>query len=270
MKPVTCQATEYYNGHAYDLIFVQLAWPDAKQAATLLTPPPGFGTGHLTTISDLAEDIFVASAFGPFIVGADGAWAGMTDEAIEGEWRWIDSTPGVWQDPHFFGAPIQTAFVNWNTGEPNNAIGGNEDHLSIRGSGRFNDYDNLANNNNSYLVEFEPEHPPGDYNRNGTVDAADYVLWRKLVGHLVTACSGPDFNCNGFVEFDEYAPWRQNFGNTTANSASAVGGEYTGPARSIPEPSAMTLAGLLAFGSIGCSRRIPCAIIFRAAASRHL
>jgi T5SS/PEP-CTERM-associated repeat protein len=47
-----------------------------------------------------------------------------------------------------------------------------------------------------------PDVLPGDFNRDGTVDSADYVVWRKGLGTTYTA---NDFNT-----------WRSNFGNTTA------------------------------------------------------
>lgn len=60
----------------------------------------------------------------------------------------------------------------------------------------------------------------GDYNGNGVVDAADYVLWRK--------------NPTGFGGIPGYNTWKQNFGESGLGSGSAV-----------PEPAAIVLAGLL-------------------------
>jgi hypothetical protein len=81
---------------------------------------------------------------------------------------------------------------------------------------------------------------PGDFNRDNAIDAADYPLWRRLIGELVPACSGPDANCNGAVDYDDYRIWRSNFGTTlgsgASNSASAA----------IPEPVSSVLCGLLA------------------------
>ena len=34
------------------------------------------------------------------------------------------------------------------------------------------------------VIRFVPDELPGDYNQNGTVDAADYVVWRKTGGTL--------------------------------------------------------------------------------------
>ena len=62
----------------------------------------------------------------------------------------------------------------------------------------------------------------GDYNNNGTVDAADYVLWRN---------GGPLQNdpTNG-VQPEDYNVWRANFGKSPIGAGSAS-------AASVPEPS---------------------------------
>jgi hypothetical protein len=60
---------------------------------------------------------------------------------------------------------------------------------------------------------------PGDYNRNGVVDAADYVVWRD------TLDSTPDLDADGdgdgTVDQDDYGIWRMNFGSSFAAEARA-------------------------------------------------
>jgi hypothetical protein len=81
---------------------------------------------------------------------------------------------------------------------------------------------------------------PGDFNRNNVVDAADYPLWRRLIGELVPACSGPDANCNGAVDNDDYRVWRSNFGRTHSAGASDLSAlAQIQPA--VPEPAALAL-----------------------------
>ena len=68
-----------------------------------------------------------------------------------------------------------------------------------------------------------PEPPvgtPGDYNNDGKVDAADYVLWRKNP----TAFGGPG----------GYTTWRQNFGNPPASGSALNSG-------AVPEPASAML-----------------------------
>ena len=77
--------------------------------------------------------------------------------------------------------------------------------------------------------------PPGDYNKNGVVDAADYVLWRK--GDLAA-----DSNGDTVVDQTDYDFWRARFGNPNPGAGAGLS------STSVPEPAALTLLviGLLA------------------------
>jgi hypothetical protein len=64
-------------------------------------------------------------------------------------------------------------------------------------------------------LEAQPVPPPltGDYNRDGAVDAADYVVWRKVLGTSVDPYSGADGDGNGVVSPIDYDTWVYHFGN---------------------------------------------------------
>lgn len=79
----------------------------------------------------------------------------------------------------------------------------------------------------------------GDYNGNGTVDAADYVAWRKG-GTLVNEVDTP-----GTVNAADYTAWRARFGNTTGSGLGAS---------AIPEPATSVLL-LLSFAAYPFNRR---------------
>jgi hypothetical protein len=65
---------------------------------------------------------------------------------------------------------------------------------------------------------------PGDYNKNGQVDAADYVLWRNALGQTGLApFSSADGNGDGTVDDTDYGVWRANFGATLPLPAAASG-----------------------------------------------
>lgn len=84
---------------------------------------------------------------------------------------------------------------------------------------------------------------PGDYNANGIVDGADYVVWRKnngLTGGATTVQG--DGTGDGNVNAADYTYWRTRFGNTSG-SGSSLGGA------AVPEPAA---AVLLLMGSAIC------------------
>jgi hypothetical protein len=80
---------------------------------------------------------------------------------------------------------------------------------------------------------------PGDYNSNGVVDAADYVVWRSNVGQPSIPNRGTGITGN--VGTADYNFWRAHFANT---SGSGAGGLSTSP---VPEPSSVLLivVGLL-------------------------
>ncbi len=67
----------------------------------------------------------------------------------------------------------------------------------------------------------------GDYNQNGVVDAADYVLWRGQLGTTgVTPYSGADGSGNGSVGPEDYGVWRAHFGQTLP--AAGIGSGLSG------------------------------------------
>lgn len=51
---------------------------------------------------------------------------------------------------------------------------------------------------------------PGDANRDGIVNAADYVVWRNTVGSQIDLCA--DFDHSGTVDTLDYGVWRAHFG----------------------------------------------------------
>lgn len=78
---------------------------------------------------------------------------------------------------------------------------------------------------------------PGDYNNNGKVDSADYVLWRNG-GPLMNEVSAP-----GTVNAADYTAWRARFGNTSGSGADA---DFADAA--IPEPTTLVMVMLASTG----------------------
>ncbi len=70
----------------------------------------------------------------------------------------------------------------------------------------------------------------GDYNRNGVVDAADYVVWRDSLGPVYNQV--------------DYQIWRSHFGETR------TAGLVSGSINAVPEPGTMALF-LMAFAIAG-------------------
>lgn len=76
---------------------------------------------------------------------------------------------------------------------------------------------------------------PGDFNRDNTTDAADYVAWRKRLGSVYTP---PDVNT-----------WIANFGGASGTGGAAPSGTLA------PEPSCFTLLASVAAFAFGFRRR---------------
>lgn len=95
-----------------------------------------------------------------------------------------------------------------------------------------------------------PPSTPGDYNDDGTVDAADYVVWR----YNVNAPAGTLDNDidGGPIGPEQYNTWRAYFGES-AGVGSAAGAAET----SVPEPTGiyMTALTILLMASTGVRLR---------------
>ena len=91
---------------------------------------------------------------------------------------------------------------------------------------------------------------PGDFNLSGTVDSADYVVWRKSLGQFGAALAA-DANNSGNIDQDDYGIWRSNFGATASfgSGASLVN-------TAVPEPATwISAACLLALTLLSNRRR---------------
>jgi Tol biopolymer transport system component len=78
---------------------------------------------------------------------------------------------------------------------------------------------------------------PGDFNRNGVVDAADYTVWRDGLEQ-------------GTYRLDQYGIWKTNFGRTKSGNA----GSEAIP-RPVPEPASWALLATLLASIRRCRRR---------------
>jgi hypothetical protein len=87
-----------------------------------------------------------------------------------------------------------------------------------------------------------PAGVPGDYNDNGTVDAADYVLWRNG-GPLENEGNDP-----GTVNQADYDFWRSQFGKPSGSGSGLT---------AVPEPVTSFLVTLAVFGIGLICRRSP-------------
>ncbi len=94
-----------FEGHWYQCFGEPVTWPQAQAACQEMG-------GHLIIINSEEENTFASF----FVTGTRALWIGLTDEAQEGTWRWVDGTPAE--------------FTAWAPGEPNDWQG-REDHAEI-------------------------------------------------------------------------------------------------------------------------------------------
>jgi hypothetical protein len=98
-------------------------------------------------------------------------------------------------------------------------------------------------------------HPPaalaGDYNLNGVVDAADYVVWRKTLGGSVTPYTSADGNGDCKIDDSDRVMWRAHFGQTLPAPGTAVGTDGVAPSSETPISPTAGRASDAAFDSYG-------------------
>jgi hypothetical protein len=82
---------------------------------------------------------------------------------------------------------------------------------------------------------------PGDYDANGTVEPADYDVWKAAFGTAVTPGSGADGNANGVVDAADYSVWRNNLGATQPPGSGSLAGGGGLAAIAVPSEFAMDL-----------------------------
>jgi hypothetical protein len=88
----------------------------------------------------------------------------------------------------------------------------------------------------------------GDYNQNGTVDAADYTVWRNHQGQNFTLTNeNPAAATPGVVDAEDYAFWKSRFGATAGSGSGATA------TSTVPEPTSLVLLMLVTTG--WCVRR---------------
>lgn len=117
-QPIQWSIADGGNGNWYEYvstgsIFTGFSFANARSDAESRTHL-GF-TGYLATVTSAAEQTFLNGAF-PYLIGFGGgsfAWLGASDQAVEGEWRWLGGPE----------AGQLVSYTNWAAGQPVNAPG---------------------------------------------------------------------------------------------------------------------------------------------------
>lgn len=202
-------------------------WSQPKGFQALGMYPSGWSGGGLAYFG---SDI---TAAGDLIVGS-----AQLSDVIQ------DREPIIWDEVRHFrslrtilNTAIGTPLTGWD--DLGIAYAVSADGTVIVGSG----VPNGAMQDQGWVMLFDPveiDPPQGDYNRDGTVDAADYIVWRNLLGELVEPCSGPDANCNGFVDNTDYRTWRSDYGRSVVSGRAAADERQRDVTANVPEPALMT------------------------------
>jgi hypothetical protein len=202
-------------------------------------------------------------------VGATEVWAidqGDWEEEFTSWVSWTSQTTsetllGIMQnvsinDPELMGnttfvdADLTTRVQDWHAGSKAN-LG-----LLLKWAGGPQDGDTFASRESTtddpaqlIITHSDPSSvTPGDYNQSGTVDAADYTVWRDTLGSTTNLSADGDGSLT--IDAGDYTVWQTNFGMGAGSvSISAIG---------VPEPSAMLLSvvGLAAIGVRMARRRM--------------
>jgi hypothetical protein len=96
------------NGHCYFMDARTTTWDLARSACQQR------GAGwDLVSVRSAADSAFIADAL------VFEAWIGASDTAREGTWVWAVDEQAFWQGAGATGAPVEGAYANWNSTEPN-------------------------------------------------------------------------------------------------------------------------------------------------------
>ncbi|MBL8857156.1 MAG: hypothetical protein JNL28_01445 [Planctomycetes bacterium] len=116
------------NGRTYHLL-AAATWTNAEARAIQLG-------GHLATVDSPAENEWIRSTWQNFQGTPHDLWIGFNDAAVEGTFVWADGSP--------------VTYTNWDAGEPNNALTG-EDYTNIRRDSPTGNWNDLGNNPTGYF-----------------------------------------------------------------------------------------------------------------------
>ncbi len=215
---------------------------DAAQHAFRYSGTPGSGgvMVDLGTVGGTSSHAYDVNETG-FVVGVADRAAGAGGGSWATLWQ-IDAGNTAIDLDAWFDAINPTLGVHWSLTE---ARGINNNGL-ITGVGMYDDGPGgLTDGSRAFVLDASSLiHPiPGDFNNNGTVDAADYIVWRDNLG---SGTALPNDDTAG-VGPDDYDRWKMHFGEMAGT------GSVAGANAAVPEPA--TLVTLILATAGWCLRR---------------
>ncbi|MEM8709673.1 MAG: C-type lectin domain-containing protein [Planctomycetota bacterium] len=179
VAPAAAQVVNPANGHVYELISSTVDWSQARSFAESSTHQGV--QGHLVTISDEAERIFVSSLTGATVwIGAHQDTTSSSYSEPNGGWTWIT------------GEPFQYTF--WASGEPNNSPAG-ENVAQAYGWGGWNDaLDTPFAGSSGFIIEYDIDACEGDvFDGNHSCGTAVSNVTFMIERDLVVSDENPDY-----------------------------------------------------------------------------
>ncbi len=179
---------------------------------------------------------------------AQGKWMSLQDRGVAGWQEALPLAPTSISELNSDGVLTLSPFSGYDLGELYKSVGGTQDlRFEFLMAGAALPLDGK--------VVYGPFGPvsapglPGDFNNNGTVDAADYTVWRNNLGAAnESALNGNGNGLNG-VDQADYTLWKSNFGNSFGSGSGAA----ISSGSNVPEPSTSLL--LLSIAGLFSSRR---------------
>ncbi len=168
---------------------------------------------------------------------------------------------GAYQSSH---SPYGTFDQGGNVAEWNETSGGSG--MRVRRGGGWNStatyLSNATRETLSPAVEYNytgfrlaaaalPAGVPGDYNSNGVVDAADYVIWRDHLGTSFQLTNEVAGTTPGTVTQEDYTAWRARFGSISSSGAGTAIATSA-----VPEPSTVVVLMAAILATFTARRRV--------------
>lgn len=175
------------------------------------------------------------------------SWNSLDDQNADGAGTWVEgggSTANEIAEASLSGSHTLNAGASLSLGALYNpSIHVDDLNFTIRRAtgAQFRTYDQIVT-----YIGTPPAGVNGDYNNNGVVDAADYVIWRDHMNQSFQLQNEGGIS-PGVVDQADYSFWRSRFGATSGSGSGLAG------STAVPEPSAVVLAclGLMAIAFSG-------------------
>jgi len=209
----------------------------------LVDPDTGLARLENTSPFSVAIDGYTISSASQSLEPA--RWESLQDQAAAGEWSEANPTSDRLSELQSTGETPLAPGDSFEMGQLFDAASGEQDLV----------FDFLLAGDSASLrgvVLYTDVRLTGDYNDDGLVDAADYPVWRDLLGKAVGLGSGADGDRDGEITTADYEVWRANFGRSLASFAAAA-------VATVPEPTAVWLlfCGILALPLFSSRGRWP-------------